>query len=228
MPVTCIVVNCGSRADRDHVHFFRVPSVRNSFMFPHLTELSKKRRNLWLAAVKRDDLTESKIRNQRVCSKHFISGKPSPLTDEDHPDWVPSQHLGHVSMAYSKRKSAISRSLRINKRKKIEISSEQESEGEHENMSCEEEMCGKLGTASQTDLTMEELSVKFEQLKFASQKIATLEQKIENKSFWINGKHSNVGKWKYYVGFEYEMVKTVIFMEVYTLFTMNYDVYDFQ
>ncbi|XP_072387116.1 uncharacterized protein [Diabrotica undecimpunctata] len=214
MPVTCIVVNCGSRADRDHVHFFRVPSVRNSFMFPHLTELSKKRRNLWLAAVKRDDLTESKIRNQRVCSKHFISGKPSPLTDEDHPDWVPSQHLGHVSMAYSKRKSAISRSLRINKRKKFEISSEQESEGEHENMSCEEEMCGKLGTASQTDLTMEELSVKFEQLKFASQKIATLEQKIENSPFGLMENTSNVGKWKYYVGFEYEMVKTVIFMEV--------------
>lgn len=32
---------------------------------------------MWLAAIKRDDLTDSIIKNQRVCSKHFIGGKNS-------------------------------------------------------------------------------------------------------------------------------------------------------
>nr|CAI5836744.1 unnamed protein product [Callosobruchus analis] len=70
MPVTCIVVGCGSRSERDRVSFFCIPIVcRRS-----LTNLSLKRRDSWIAAIKRQDLTESKLKYQRVCSKHFITG----------------------------------------------------------------------------------------------------------------------------------------------------------
>lgn len=76
MPVTCIVVDCGSRADRDNeLSYFRIPSVRKSAHYPQINELSKTRRQRWLAAIKRDDISESMLRNQRVCSKHFITGK---------------------------------------------------------------------------------------------------------------------------------------------------------
>lgn len=66
---------CGSRSNRDSVSFYRVPDVVNSQYFPHLNELSRKRRDKWIAAIKREGLTPSILRNQRVCSKHFITGK---------------------------------------------------------------------------------------------------------------------------------------------------------
>lgn len=52
---------------------------------------------MWFPAIKRDDLTDSKIKYQRICSRHFITGKPAPLEDETNPDWVPSQNMGHSS-----------------------------------------------------------------------------------------------------------------------------------
>jgi len=74
MPTTCIVVGCGSRFDRDHVSFYSVVTVTNHRFLTHKNELSKKRRALWLAAIKRSDLTDAMIKNHRVCSKHFITG----------------------------------------------------------------------------------------------------------------------------------------------------------
>lgn len=75
MPVTCLVVDCGSRSNRDNVSFYAVPAILNHVFLTDKNELSKRRRALWIAAIKRDDLTESKLKNQRVCSKHFIMGK---------------------------------------------------------------------------------------------------------------------------------------------------------
>lgn len=75
MPLTCIVIDCGSRGDRDNVKFYSVPTVLNHRFLTHKNELSQRRRDLWLAAIKREDLTEKKIKYQRVCSKHFITGR---------------------------------------------------------------------------------------------------------------------------------------------------------
>ena len=36
----------------------------------------------FLAAISRDDLTESKLENERISSRHFILGKPNDLFDE--------------------------------------------------------------------------------------------------------------------------------------------------
>ena len=93
--VLCVMIGCSKRSDRDKdVSFFRIPSV-----LTHLGkkdyELSKRRRDGFLAAISREDLTESILRNGRVCSRHFVSGKPADLYDETNPDWLPTLNLGH-------------------------------------------------------------------------------------------------------------------------------------
>ena len=40
-------------------------------------------------------LTEKILKNDRICSRHFESGKPADLIDSTSPDWLPFLHLGH-------------------------------------------------------------------------------------------------------------------------------------
>lgn len=75
MPTFCGVVNCGSRGTRDLVNFYRLPSELSLKHKQILNDLSKLRRQKWLEAIRRADLTETKLKYLRVCSKHFISGK---------------------------------------------------------------------------------------------------------------------------------------------------------
>lgn len=75
MPHFCCVVNCGSRSNRDKLLFYPIPKI---LAFKHkveLNELSAFRREQWLNAIRRADFTENKIKNARVCSKHFITGR---------------------------------------------------------------------------------------------------------------------------------------------------------
>ncbi|KAH1010090.1 hypothetical protein HUJ05_004445 [Dendroctonus ponderosae] len=99
MPVVCIVIGCSSRYQRDKVRFYSIPAALNNKFLTHKNELSAKRRNRWLTAINRGGLTDSIIRNQRVCSKHFVTGKPAALEDENHPDWVPTQNMGNMDYA---------------------------------------------------------------------------------------------------------------------------------
>ena len=46
-----------------------------------------------LAAIRIEGLTDKIISNDRVCSRHFVTGKPASLEDDMHPDWLPTQHL---------------------------------------------------------------------------------------------------------------------------------------
>ena len=77
--VLCVVFGCGSRSDRDKgIGFYRIPSVvTNKGEFEE--ELTTERREKWIKAISRDD-TESKgvLNSERVCGKHFVSGKPAP------------------------------------------------------------------------------------------------------------------------------------------------------
>lgn len=79
MPLTCLVVGCGSRSNRDNVKFYCVPAVLSHKFVTDKNELSQRRRALWIAAIKRDDLNDAKLKNQKVCSKHFITGKSFSL-----------------------------------------------------------------------------------------------------------------------------------------------------
>jgi len=74
MPTFCCVVNCGSRGNRDKLSFFKIPRVLSPKHKTILIELSKIRKQQWLTAINRADLTEAKLKYAQVCSKHFITG----------------------------------------------------------------------------------------------------------------------------------------------------------
>ncbi|XP_066579221.1 uncharacterized protein LOC136768760 isoform X2 [Amia ocellicauda] len=101
--MACCVVGCRNRKGREKdVQYHRIPSTRTPF--------SVRRRALWLQAMKRADCPGNLIKNARLCSAHFISGKVS--MDENSPDFVPSVFL-HPSHTQTKRPQANSERKRL-------------------------------------------------------------------------------------------------------------------
>ncbi len=93
--VLCVVVGCSNRSGRNKdISFYKMPKITTS-KGSRILELSKKRRARYIAAISRGDLTEKILANDRICSRHFISGKPASLENETNPDWLPSLNLGH-------------------------------------------------------------------------------------------------------------------------------------
>lgn len=74
MPNFCAVVGCGSRGDRDSNSFFRIPAFPTRGT-PEFMKLKTERREKWILALKRTDLTETKLKYATICDKHFITGK---------------------------------------------------------------------------------------------------------------------------------------------------------
>ncbi|KAK0151189.1 hypothetical protein N1851_007669 [Merluccius polli] len=98
----CCVKNC-SNASHDcrgnhknnGLQFFRFPKWRTR-SGEQVSDITRRRRMSWVAAIRRKDLTFDHIpQSMRVCSLHFHSGKPSYEMLENHPDWTPSLRLGH-------------------------------------------------------------------------------------------------------------------------------------
>ena len=72
----CGIVGCSNRSKRDKLSYFRLPSVPSKRYSQARRHLYKKRREKWLCPIRREDLGECKnLKNLRVCSDHFISGK---------------------------------------------------------------------------------------------------------------------------------------------------------
>ena len=93
--VLCILVGCSNRSGRDKdVSFYCIPVIRTTRSEREF-QLRKARREGFLAAIFRQDLTNSKLENERIWSRHFVTGKPADLFDETNPDWLPSQLLRH-------------------------------------------------------------------------------------------------------------------------------------
>lgn len=69
----------------------------------------------------------------------------------------------------------------------------------------------ETGVQCQTDVTMEELDKKFEQLNFASKKIEGLQQKIDSAPFGLMDQKYNDTKWKYFTGFPFAIVNEIIY-----------------
>ncbi|XP_014674302.1 PREDICTED: uncharacterized protein LOC106814506 [Priapulus caudatus] len=95
MPISCGVVNCRNRYPKKAHSFFRLPIVITK-QGEVTKEMSDRRRRCWLAAINRTGMSETVIRNLRVCSAHFISGKPSALYKDTDPDWVPMVNMGYA------------------------------------------------------------------------------------------------------------------------------------
>jgi len=90
-----VILGCSKRSGRDKdVSFFRLPKVVSN-KGEEIYSLSKRRRDGFLAAISRVGLTDTILKNDRICSRHFISGKPADLLDHTNPDWLPSLNLGH-------------------------------------------------------------------------------------------------------------------------------------
>ena len=93
--VLWLFVDCHARSGRDKdVSFFRVPSIITNDD-EEAEERSIERRTQWIAAISRDDLTEQILKNDRVCSRHFVSGQPAKDYDKFNVNWVPTLNLGH-------------------------------------------------------------------------------------------------------------------------------------
>ena len=94
MVFTCCVVNCYNRSGREKgVSFFSIPAVVEH-QGDKTKELSMKRRHEWIKRINRKNWTPSKY--ARVCSDHFLCGKPSMLYDDTNTDWVPSLKMGNA------------------------------------------------------------------------------------------------------------------------------------
>ncbi|XP_078605565.1 uncharacterized protein LOC144878628 [Branchiostoma floridae x Branchiostoma japonicum] len=96
--VLCIIVGCGSRSDRnsdrENISFFSIPKLVSNQGVEH-EKLTEERRRLWIAAISRGDTTTKNIlQTERVCSRHFVSGRAAPVWDRYNVDWTPTLNLG--------------------------------------------------------------------------------------------------------------------------------------
>jgi len=116
--VLCLIVGCHARSGRDKsTSFFRVPKIRkNSGEIAE--ELSIERRRKWLAAISRDDLTDQILENDRVCCRHFLSGRPAADWDKFNADWVPTVNLGHKKNELKNPEAIVARAERSKERQK--------------------------------------------------------------------------------------------------------------
>ena len=79
------------------ISFYRIPAVIRHTDKRDL-ELSTKRRDGYLAAISRDDLTVDMLEKSdyRVCSEHFVDGEPAKLYEFTKSNWLPTLNLGHT------------------------------------------------------------------------------------------------------------------------------------
>ena len=94
--VLCLIVGCGEKTgrkrsekreeDQKGLKFSRVPAV-----ITHQGEqtelLSAERRRKWISAISREDITDKKLPNDRVCGRHFVSGAAAK-------DWDKTKTMG--------------------------------------------------------------------------------------------------------------------------------------
>ncbi|XP_041377658.1 THAP domain-containing protein 11-like isoform X2 [Gigantopelta aegis] len=86
MVVSCCVIDCTSRFDKDNPRsFFRIPKK------------PEPRRKLWITAIKRASIVGRQqwepTDYDRVCYRHFITGEKS--NDKNNPDYIPSVNMGY-------------------------------------------------------------------------------------------------------------------------------------
>ena len=111
--VLCIIPGCGVKSgNKEGISLFRIPIIvdQNSESYKQLT---KDRRNAWISQISRDD-TKSKdiLKSERVCGRHFVSGKPALLWDRYNVDWKPTLNLGKKDYSKETQKSPICRQRR--------------------------------------------------------------------------------------------------------------------
>ena len=115
---SCGITGCNNTAV-DQKGFFRLPGIpQEPINDQQKYELSKKRRNAWLARINRKDLTANQLKEVnstlRVCGEHFHGRKPASLYETTHVDWAPSLHLGYETKQIDPCRSARARKRSYN------------------------------------------------------------------------------------------------------------------
>ena len=194
--VMCIVAGCSRRSGRDiDVSFYRIPKVITGKGFKK-EQLSKRRREGYIAAISRVGLTEKVISNDRVCSRHFVTGKPAALKDEQHPDWLPTQHLGKLKHVDTPNAESVERYERLKRRQELKDKNDTESDGnegdrsetesdgndeDESDVRSEMEITNQStrSTEVQTDLTRNHILLFQQELIVANERISQLEGLLE-------------------------------------------------
>ncbi len=120
--VLCLIVGCGNKTGKEQrsakeKRFFRVPRVI-THQGEYTEEMTAVRRRKWISAISRDDLTDSILATDRVCSKHFVSGQAAKDWDRYNVDWVPTFCLGHSKQQLIDPEVSVARAQRATERRK--------------------------------------------------------------------------------------------------------------
>ena len=124
--VLCIVVGCGGKSSKQNAKFSKIPKIITN-QGEEWEELTRERRNRWISAVSRGDTEEKDIlESERVCDRHFVSGKAAAVWDKHNIDWVPTLNLGKRDYKGNERKeqtqkAAEERAERAKERRKRSI-----------------------------------------------------------------------------------------------------------
>ena len=129
--VLCIIPGCGVKSgNKEGISLFRIPIVvdKDGESYKQLTE---DRRNAWISQISRDD-TKSKdvLKSERVCGRHFVSGKPALLWDRYNVDWKSTLNVGKKD--YSDLQAAAERADRAKDRDHARQSLLEQQQREHE------------------------------------------------------------------------------------------------
>ena len=126
--VPCAMVDCGRKTGKGKaVATFRIPAI-TTHQGNETEELTRERRMRWISAISRDDLIELKLQNERVCSRHFISGKPAQSWDKFNIDWVPTLNLGHTknTNTIENMEASVTRAERAKRRRQSTIEQQEQ------------------------------------------------------------------------------------------------------
>ena len=137
--VLCLVVNCGRKSGKrgkkrdkeEHenepnqmdieessgLSFSRVPAIITN-EGDAMEDLTRERRRRLVSALSRDDLTEKKLANDRVCNLHFVCGRAAKSWDRYNVDWVPTLRLGHTKKLEKDHSHVENRAARVASRGK--------------------------------------------------------------------------------------------------------------
>ncbi|XP_059142279.1 uncharacterized protein LOC131929915 [Physella acuta] len=115
--VNCCVKGCRTRCgNSEGISLFRLPKII-THQGERDRELTERRRCQFLANIHRRDVSEKAANNMRICSRHFVLGKPANFRDETNVDWAPTLFLGHDRIPFSKVKSSVARYTRALQRR---------------------------------------------------------------------------------------------------------------
>ena len=159
--------------------------------------------------------------NDRICSRHFISGKPAYLHDETNPDWLPSLHLGH-SKKVGPRKETTERWERLKARREAAQSLLSLGEPSYTESAVhnEEDQQKKINTSTQTELTHVSIEELQKELERSKQEIYDIQSK--HKGTFSEEYFASDGIVKFYTGLPnlkvlkavFDLVKKVVAIKV--------------